>query len=38
MYLEGQRHITPKYPQDTRNAVVRTLSSINDLYFCIVLD
>ena len=28
MYLEGQRHITPKYPQDTRNAVVKTLSSI----------
>ena len=21
MYLEGQRHITPKFPQDTRNTV-----------------
>ena len=28
MYLEGQRQITPKYPQDTRNAVVKALSSI----------
>ena len=32
MYLEGQRHITPKYPQDTRNAVVKALSSIINNY------